>query len=94
MHINLGTNENHRRARYMFPGQIFNEQELRKRHERKFRDWDGWLKLVAEYHKEALLGNEPAATQPSLGSGSHRACRLKSAAPPLYHQEFRKNSAI
>jgi hypothetical protein len=46
------------RARYMFPGQVFHAQEMRKRSERKFRDWDGWLDLVAEYHKEALLNKD------------------------------------
>ena len=48
----------HDRARYMFPGHVFQTQELRKRSERKYRDWDGWLELVAEYHKEALHGPE------------------------------------
>jgi len=43
----------------MFPGELFNVQESRKRRERKYRDWDGWLELVAEYHKEALFGKDP-----------------------------------
>lgn len=47
-----------RRARYMFPGQVYHAQETRRLHERKYRDWDGWLELVTEYHKEALLGKE------------------------------------
>jgi hypothetical protein len=47
------------RARYMFPGELFNVQESRKRRERKYRDWDGWLELVAEYHKEALFSKDP-----------------------------------
>ena len=42
----------------MFPGHVFQAQETRKRSERKYRDWDGWLELVAEYHKEALVGRE------------------------------------
>ncbi len=46
------------RARYMFPGRVFQVQETRKRGERKYRDWDGWLELVAEYHKEALSGRD------------------------------------
>jgi hypothetical protein len=46
------------RARYMFPGELFNVQESRKQRERKYRDWDGWLELVAEYHKEALSGKD------------------------------------
>jgi hypothetical protein len=52
----------HARARYMFPGQVFNVQETRKRGEKKFRDWDGWLELVAEYHKEALRNKDPLHT--------------------------------
>ena len=43
-----------RRASDMFPGRVFHAQETRKLHERKYRDWDGWLDLVAEYRKEAL----------------------------------------
>jgi hypothetical protein len=61
MHLpHLGAKDHHNvRARYMFPGQVFNVQETRKLHERKHRDWDGWLELVAEYHKEALLAKDP-----------------------------------
>ena len=57
MHLPIGEpriGENPR-ARYMFPGRVFHAQETRRLHERKYRDWDGWLELVAEYHKEALL---------------------------------------
>jgi hypothetical protein len=50
--VRIGEN---RRARYMFPGQVFHAQETRRLHERKYRDWDGWLELVDEYRKEALL---------------------------------------
>jgi hypothetical protein len=50
--------DNNSRARYMFPGQVFHVQETRKHCERKRRDWDAWVDLVAEYHKEVLLGNE------------------------------------
>ncbi len=46
---------NNARARYMFPGHVFHTQETRKRSERKFRDWDGWLELVAEYRRETAL---------------------------------------
>ena len=53
--LSRATNE---RAHYMFPGHVFQAQETRKRSERKYRDWDGWLELVAEYHKEALVGRE------------------------------------
>jgi hypothetical protein len=48
----------HVREHYMFPGQVFHAQETRKLRERKYRDWDGWLELVTEYHKEALLAKE------------------------------------
>jgi hypothetical protein len=60
--MNLLTRENHVRARYMFPGQVYNAQESRRRTERKFRDWDGWLALVAEYHKEELLSKRIIST--------------------------------
>jgi len=49
---------NNIRAKYMFPGHVFHVQETRKLRERKCREWDGWLDLVAEYHKETLLSNE------------------------------------
>jgi hypothetical protein len=57
MHLPIGESRigDNRRARYMFPGQVFHAQETRKLHERKYRDWDGWIELVAEYQKEALL---------------------------------------
>ena len=50
------------RARYMFPGQVFQTQETRKRSERKFRDWNGWLELVAEYRKEAAMNGDSLLT--------------------------------
>jgi hypothetical protein len=53
--MTLLARDDNSRARYMFPGQVFQVQETRKRGERKFRDWDGWLDLVAEYHRETLL---------------------------------------
>lgn len=59
MQSNPLASQKERRARYMFPGAVFNVQEARKRQERKFRDWDGWLRLVAEYQKDALRGNDP-----------------------------------
>ena len=40
------------RARDRFPGQVYNLQQNRLRSERKFRDWDGWLNLVAERRAE------------------------------------------
>ncbi len=52
--MNLLARDNHDRAHNLFPGQAYNAQESRRRNERKFRDWDGWLALVAEYHKEEL----------------------------------------
>ncbi len=58
----LPRDSNHRRARYMFPGQVYNAQESRRRTERKFRDWDGWLALVAEYHKEEIHSNRIIST--------------------------------
>jgi len=60
MHLPIGERQisEGRRARYMFPGQVFHAQETRKLRERKYRDWDSWLELVAEYHKEALLAKE------------------------------------
>ncbi|HEV8021187.1 MAG TPA: hypothetical protein VGP41_08010 [Candidatus Lustribacter sp.] len=45
--------------RYVLPGQVFYTQESRKQRERKYRDWDGWLDLVAEYRKEAMRDKEP-----------------------------------
>jgi hypothetical protein len=53
-----------RRARYMFPGQVFHAQETRRLHERKYRDWDGWLELVNEYRKEALHAKEALHDRP------------------------------
>lgn len=47
------------RARYMFPGQVYHAQETRRQRERKYRDWDGWLDLVAEYRKEAVHDKQP-----------------------------------
>jgi len=60
MHLPIGELRigDKRPARYMFPGQVFHAQETRKLRERKYRDWDGWLDLVAEYHKEALMAKE------------------------------------
>ena len=61
--MTLVPRDNHNiRARYMFPGQVYNAQESRRRSERKFRDWDGWLALVAEYHKEELLSKRIICT--------------------------------
>jgi hypothetical protein len=40
------------RARDRFPGQVYNLQQNRLRSERKFRDWEGWLNLVAERRAE------------------------------------------
>ena len=40
------------RARDRFPGQVYNIQQTRLRAERKFRDWEGWLTLVAERRAE------------------------------------------
>jgi hypothetical protein len=60
--MNLLTRDNQIRARYMFPGEVYNAQESRRRAERKFRDWDGWLALVAEYHKEELLSKRIIST--------------------------------
>jgi hypothetical protein len=64
MHLPIGEPRigDNRRARYMFPGQVYHVQETRKLHERKYRDWHGWLELVAEYHKEALLANDALHT--------------------------------
>jgi hypothetical protein len=59
MHMIMRRKYDNARARYMFPGQVYHVQETRKQHERKFRDWDGWLDLVAEYHKEAMRDQEP-----------------------------------
>jgi hypothetical protein len=53
---------NNGRAWYMFQGHVFQTQEARKRTERKFRDWEGWLELVAAYHKEALLHGDSLVT--------------------------------
>ena len=53
---------NNVRAWYMFHGHVFQTQETRKRTERKYRDWEGWLELVAEYHKEALLHGDSLVT--------------------------------
>ncbi len=47
------------RARDRFPGQVYNEQQRRRAGERKFRDWDGWLSLVAE--RRAELQQHPDA---------------------------------
>ena len=46
----------------MFPGLVYNAQESRRRSERKFRDWEGWLALVAEHHKEELLSKRIIGT--------------------------------
>jgi hypothetical protein len=59
--MNLLARDNHSRARYMFPGEVYNAQESRRRSERKFRDWEGWLALVAEYHKEELHSTRPVS---------------------------------
>ena len=40
------------RARDRFPGQVYNLQQNRLQGERKFRDWEGWLNLVAERRAE------------------------------------------
>lgn len=77
--------QNNVRARHMFPGRVFNVQESRKRTERKFRDWDGWLELVAEYHKEELLSKRtetllqysPASElSPTVPEQCRRLCRV------------------
>ena len=49
--------KNQELARYLFPGQVFHVQETRKQRERKYRDWSGWLDLVAEYQKDTLYTN-------------------------------------
>lgn len=46
------------RAHDRFPGQVYNEQQRRRAGERKFRDWEGWLNLVAE--RRAELQRHPA----------------------------------
>jgi hypothetical protein len=60
--MNLPLRDNHTRARHLFPGQVYNAQESRRRTERKFRDWDGWLALVAEYHRDELLSKRIVST--------------------------------
>ena len=42
------------RARDRFPGQVYNEQQRRRASERKHRDWEGWLQLVAERRAELV----------------------------------------
>ena len=48
------------RAHDRFPGQVYNEQQRRRAGERKFRDWDGWLQLVAERRAELALHPDQA----------------------------------
>jgi hypothetical protein len=60
--MNLPLRDIYTRARHMFPGLVYNAQESRRRSERKFRDWEGWLALVAEHHKEELLSKRIIGT--------------------------------
>ena len=51
--MNLITRDNHVRAHYMFPGQVYNAQELRRRTERKFRERLGLRDRPGEWGADA-----------------------------------------